>query len=136
MVPTMNTHFDYRALGRSAVLLALVVLAVGCGPLRHGSAASRALLVFTNESLDQADVYAAGPDGNPIRIGTVLAGRTDTLVVPAAVTGQGGSVNIVARLLARSNTPRSGAFTLHEGEAMHVRLPPDERTLIVIPDRS
>src|SRR5207247_5747024 len=69
---------------RRAAFLALVGLAGpgACGPFHRGTSASAAI-IFKNESLDQADVYASGPDGNPVRIGTVFAGATDTLRVPA-----------------------------------------------------
>ena len=117
---------------RSAGLLALVAIAGACGPFHRGSS-STAQIVFKNESLDQADVYAAGPDGNPVRIGTVFAGATDTLRVPATVIGQGGNINVSARLLARNIVPRTGMFSLREGERVNIRLPADERTLVVLP---
>jgi hypothetical protein len=115
-----------------AALAALFVVGGACGPFHMGTD-QRAYLIFANESLDQADVYATGLDGFPIRIGTVFAGRTDTLPVPETVTGQGGSVNISARLLARSGVPQSGLVSIRPGDKLLVRLPSDEKMLVVLP---
>lgn len=125
----MNTA---RSVLRSSVTLALVAFAAACGPFRMGSAETAAI-VFTNDSIDQADVYAVGPDGAPFRLGTVLAGQTSTLTVPATVLGQGGNINVAARLLAHNRAPQTGAFSLRTGDQVRVRLPSDEKTLIVLP---
>ena len=123
---------------RLASLLAIVALSTvgGCGLLRRGPAndVPRTLLYFTNESLDQADVYAVSPGSETTRIGTVMAGRTDTLVVPASVVGR-GEVSVIARLLARSITPTTGRVALQPGDRLQIRLPPDQRTLVVLPAR-
>src|SRR5437762_12138333 len=70
--------------GRIAVLAAVVIPAIACGPFHRGGPPD-AVVVFKNEATDQADVYALGPGGEPTRIGTVFAGRTDTLRVPTSV---------------------------------------------------
>ena len=121
--------------GRLALLAcaATVAGAAACGPFHRGSGQPPALLYFTNESLDQADVYAALPGNQPIRIGTVLAGRTDTLTVPADMAARGGNVNILARLLARSAVPTSGPIPIRPGDRLVVRLPVDQRMLVVLP---
>jgi hypothetical protein len=111
----------------------LVATAAACGPLRRGPAP--ALIIFSNQSLDQADVYAISSSGGQMRIGTVMAGRTDTLRLPPGAVGGDNSANIVARLLARSLTPSTGPVTLNPGDKIQVTLSSDERVLSVLPAR-
>jgi hypothetical protein len=73
------------------------------------------------------------PGNPPIRIGTVMAGRTDTLTVPREVASRGENVNVFARLLARSARPSSGPLPIHPGDRLTVRLPVDEKMLVVLP---
>ena len=123
-------------IGPRLTLIAFAAAALGaaaCGPFHRGAGQPPAYLYFTNESLDQADVYAALPGNQPIRIGTVMAGRTDTLTVPPDIVGRGQNVNIVARLLARSSAPSSGPIPLHPGDRLVVRLPVDQKLLVVLP---
>jgi hypothetical protein len=129
----MNKPPNRRSVFRFAILVPVLALGAACGPLHRGSEPSTTL-VFSNESLDQAAVYAAGPNGNAIRIGTVFPGRTDTLVVPSSLVGE-GSINVTARLLARSTVPRTGSFAIHAGDQFLIRLPPDENLLVVLPGR-
>jgi hypothetical protein len=126
---------NVRARGRLSLALfaALIAAPAACGPFHRGSS-PEAQIVFVNESIDQADVYAAGPDGNAIRIGTVFGGRTETLRVPSSIVSQGGTISLTARILADGSVG-SGAFTLNSGDTMRVRLPPDKRSLVVLPDR-
>jgi hypothetical protein len=128
-----NPSSTVRSLRRGAVALCAITVSA-CGPLRMGSA-PRAMIIFTNEALDQADVYATTSGTTPVRIGTVLSMRTDTLYIPASMTGQASSLNILARPLSKSITAQTGAITLAAGESLRVRFPADERTLIVLPDR-
>jgi len=106
--------------------------AAACAPLHKGKGQPPAYLYFTNESLDQADVYAVLPGDQPVRIGTVAAGRTDTLTVPPEISSR-GNVNVVARLLARSARPSSGPIPLHPGDRLAIRLPIDQKMLVVLP---
>ena len=110
-------------------------LSVGCGRLHRGDAggdlAALARLYFTNESLDEAALYAVS-GSQQVRLGTVMAGRTDTLVVPSSVLGA-GTLRLVARPLARSIRPQSGLISLQFGDELVVRLPSDEKMLIVLP---
>jgi len=129
-----------RSLTRSARRVAAAVCVLGvagtaaCGHLgMGGSGESDALIVFHNESLDQADVFAVAPGSNLERIGTVLPGRADTLRVRASMLATGSGVNILARLLARSNTPSTGNIPLHSGDMFDVRLTSDGRTLSALP---
>ena len=117
---------------RLMIFAVAAVGAAGCGPFHKGKGLPPAYLYFTNESLDQADVYAVLPGDQPVRIGTVAAGRTDTLTVPPEISTR-GNVNVVARLLARSARPSSGPLPLHPGDRLAVRLPIDEKMLVVLP---
>ncbi|HKH94558.1 MAG TPA: hypothetical protein VKA54_22315 [Gemmatimonadaceae bacterium] len=90
-------------------------------------------LEFKNESLAQADVFiAASGAGGARRIGTVFAGRTETLTVPREIAGR-GTITVFARLLARTRTPSTGSIALAPGSRLSVRLPMDERSLYVMP---
>src|SRR5881394_2231496 len=123
---------------KKLLIVALATYGAVLGACGHfgmgGSAADRALIVFKNQSLDQADVYAVAPSSDWTRIGTVMPGRADTLVVPAGLTAT-GSVNIVARLLSKSNTPSTGPLPLRGGDMFDVTLQPDERSLVALPSR-
>jgi hypothetical protein len=125
-----------RSLTNRVRLILFAVAAIGaaaCGPFHKGKGEPPSYLYFTNESLDQADVYAVLSGNQPIRIGTVAAGRTDTLTVPPEVVTRGENVNVVARLLARSSRPSSGPIPLHPGDRLEVRLPIDQKMLVVLP---
>jgi len=120
-----------RALAVVAAALALS----SCGPFHRGSQ-PESVVVFRNQSPDQADVYAIGSGGDPMRIGTVFAGRTETLRVPSAITGASSRVNIVARIFASGRVVVTGPFTLMPGDSMDVTLTGDEKILSVLPSRS
>jgi len=129
-----------RSLTKSArrVVVAACVVAVAgtaaCGHLGMGSGGeSDALIAFHNESMDEADVFVVAPGSSLERIGTVLPGRTDTLRVRSSMLATGSGVNILARLLARSNTPSTGNIPLHAGDMFDVRLTSDGRTLSALP---
>lgn len=121
-----------RRTGVVALAAAIAGLAA-CGPFRRNSGQAPALLYFTNESLDPADVYAVTSNDQRTRIGTVFAGRTDTLTVPTDIAARGDNVNLVARLLARSATPSSGPIPIRPGDHLVVRLPVDQKVLVVLP---
>jgi hypothetical protein len=128
---------SFVGMGRRAVAAACMVGMVGAAACGHlgmgGPGAEDALIVFHNESLDQADVFAVAPGTNFERIGTVFPGRTDTLRVRASMVATGSGVNIVARLLARSNTPSTGNIPLHSGDMFDVRLNSDGRSMSALP---
>jgi hypothetical protein len=114
-------------------MLATVAGLAACGPLhRGGGPPQTAIVVFTNESIDQADVYAV-TGSQAVRIGTVFAGRTESLKVPGDVAGRGVNVNIVARLLAHRNAPSTGPIAINPGDRYAIRLPADQRQLVVMP---
>ena len=87
---------------------------------------------FKNESLAQADVFVVLSSSERRKLGTVFAGRTETLTIPSEIARR-GSVNIVARLLARSRAPSTGSLALSPGARLSVRLPMDEKALYVLP---
>jgi hypothetical protein len=117
-----------------ALATASLVATASCGRVMHlGSDEPAAQVIFTNQSLDQADVYTVIDAGVGRRLGTVFAGRTDTLDVPVEVVSRGGTVNIVARLLARSFNPSTGPLVISSGEVLKVTLPSGEQTLTVLP---
>ena len=107
---------------------------VSCGRLKPGQSVSaeQAVVIFTNESLAQADVFAVAPSVSARRIGTVMSGRTETLTVPAEIATR-GTLQLVARLLASPRAPGSGTIAIRPGDRLAVRLPLDERTLVVLP---
>ena len=118
-----------------ASAFALVALVVGCGRFVRGSGEPPARIVFVNESIDQATVYAVAPGSEFRRIGTVIPGRSDTLTVPSDMVRRAGTLNIVARLLARSDMAQTGAVSMRPGELYEVRLAPNSRILSFLPAR-
>jgi hypothetical protein len=128
----MRTFSTTPRLRRCAPFILLLAVATACGPLRRGTGPQPAVIYFTNESLDQASVYVVGPGLDFRRIGTVFPGRTDTLTVPADVTAR-GTVNIVARLLARSELPQTGPVSVRAGEQYRVTLPINGLLLSFLP---
>ena len=120
---------------RAVVAIAAALALAGCGPFHRGNQ-PESVIVFRNQSPDQADVYAIGSGGAPIRIGTVFAGRTETLRVPTSVTGASSRVNVVARIFASGRLVVTGPFTLMPGDSMDVTLTSDEKILSVLPSRS
>jgi hypothetical protein len=119
---------------RSLISLSTALLLTACGPFHRGGP-PEAAIIFHNDSTDQADVYALGSGGDPIRIGTVFAGRTETLKVPSTATGATSRVNVVARIFASGRVVSTGPFTLESGQTMDVRLTSDEKMLAVLPSR-
>lgn len=121
---------------RRWALVPAMALAIGaaCAPLKKGTGAPPALIVFHNDGIDQAAVYIAVSGVEFRRIGTVMPGRVDTLTVPRDLTNR-GSVNIVARILARSVVPQTGPVTIVAGEVYDVRMPMDQKFLSFLPGR-
>ena len=94
------------------------------------------MVEFNNESLAQADVFVRAQGSDTRRIGTVLAGRKEDLVLPREIANR-GSITVFARLLAklgcaehRASRRRRPART----SASACRI--DERTLVVLPGQS
>jgi len=130
---TMNYRYIGRRRSRLA-LAALTVVIAACSTVGRGSGQPSSAIIFTNESLDQAAVYVVAPGVEFRRIGTVIPGRTDTLTVPSDLVARAGTLNIVARLLARNDLPQTGPVTLTPGDRYRVRLGSDARILSFLPD--
>lgn len=121
---------------RRGIALAFALVATAaCGPFHRG-AEPESIVVFHNQSTDQADVYALGPGGDPSRIGTVFAGRTETLRVNQAITGGANRVNVIARIFPGGRVLSTGPFSLGPGDSMDVTLSTDEKILSVLPSTS
>lgn len=114
-----------------ALAVALVVTAA-CGPFHRG-AEPESVVVFHNESTDQADVYALAAGGDPTRIGTVFPGKTETLRVPQTITGGANRLNVIARIFPGGRVVSSGPFSIYPGDTMVVTLSSDEKILSVLP---
>lgn len=124
-----RAHF----LGRALVALALLALPLGCGRFHSGDlGGDEAYIVFVNQSLDLADVYAIPSGGGAVRVGSAQAGATTTLTVPGDLLTR-GPLDIVARLLAASRTPRTGPVSFSRGDRLQITLPANENTLTVLP---
>jgi hypothetical protein len=121
---------------RALVLFALVAVSA-CRSTQTGTAADQAVyepstIEFRNESLKQADVFVVSSGSGARRIGTVFAGRTESLEIPRDIATR-GNINVVARLLASSRAPSTGSLAIGPGTHLSVRLPMDEKSLYVLP---
>jgi hypothetical protein len=125
-----------RALQRRGAAILLLSVTVVAGACSHrpetAPRADTAWIIFSNESLEQADLFAVAPGIGSRKLGTVFSGRTDTLKVSGALAMTGG-LSLVARTLTGS-TAGSGSVALHAGEALRVRLPLDRKQLVVLPN--
>ena len=119
-------------LRRIAIFAGLAIPVAACGPFHRGGPPDP-IVVFNNQSVDQADVYAVGTGGEPVRIGTVFGGRRDSLHIRMSAVGGSGSVNIIARIFASNRAPRTGPFSLNPGDIVEVTLSPDGKVLSVLP---
>jgi hypothetical protein len=102
------------------------------GNIAESESAEPTTFEFKNESLAQADVYVAASGSGARRLGTVFAGRTETLTVPREIAIR-GTITVIARLLARSRVPSTGSIAISPGDRLSIRLPMDERALYVLP---
>jgi hypothetical protein len=138
---TLMSIFTRRVAPSSRVLV-LVLLAALTACARNQSGkdmgnlgdepAEPTTIEFRNESLAQADVFVVLSSSERRKLGTVFAGRTETLTIPSELARR-GSVSIVARLLARTRAPSTGSLALSPGAHLSVRLPMDEKSLYVLP---
>jgi hypothetical protein len=118
----------------SRFLLLTVAAVAACGPFHQGRTPD-SVVIFNNQSLDQADVYAARGGGGEVRIGTVFSNRREALRLPSAVSSS-GDFTVIARIFASNRRPRTGPLQLAIGDTIEVTLPPDGRSLTVLPPRS
>ena len=124
------------------VTLALAAAASACLPAQRPDGAptpspdAPVSVVFENQSLYDAAVYALGAGGLPVRIGTVNGGQTQVLTLRNYVMGGNGSVTFVARLLAHRGAPSTGPIMLYPGDRVAVTLPSTGNILGVLPARA
>ena len=133
----MSIAVRCSARSRRAIALLAVAALSACHRNRTASeidaeANEPSTIEFKNESLAQADVFVSAASSGARRLGTVFAGRTETLTIPKDIAIR-GSINIVARLLARSRLPSTGSIAISPGTHLSVRLPLDEKALYVLP---
>ena len=136
------SSFRTRPAARVALFLTLVAVSACArnrpgrddGNIAESEANEPTTIEFQNESLAQADVFVASSGSGARRIGTVFAGRSETLTIPREIAVR-GQITIVARLLARTRAPSSGSIAISPGTSLSVRLPMDERALFVLPAR-
>ena len=123
---------------RQLILPAMLVVLPACSRNQANTdvtSGDATVVEFNNESLAQADVFVRAQGADTRRIGTVMAGRKEDLVVPREIVNA-GSITVFARLLARSGVPSTGPVAVAPGTHLSVRLPVDERTLVVLPAQS
>lgn len=133
-MPILSRH-AVRA--RHAFILVALVALSACHRNRTAAEIDQAsneptTIEFKNESLAQADVFVSTQSSGARRLGTVFAGRTETLTIPKDVAIR-GTINVVARLLARSHVTSSGSIAISPGTHLSIRLPLDEKALYVLP---
>ena len=91
-----------------------------------------AAVIFSNESLNQSDLFAVISGSSESRkLGTVFAGRTETLRVPYDML-QRGNLSLVARMLS-GGVLSSGQVSIRPGDTVRVELPLNQRMLVVLP---
>src|SRR3954470_15161012 len=98
---------SYRSMLVGSIALAGTV---SCGGFHSGAQPGEGptTVVFQNQSLEQADLYAIRRSAGALRLGTIMSGRTDTLQIADGTIPAGENVDFVARLLAKGSTPHSG----------------------------
>ena len=131
----MSNQYSIIRYLRSAAAALLLAAAAACGPFHKGGGTPPATLVFHNEALDQATVYAVAPGSDFVRVGTVMPGRTEELSVPGDIALRSGTLNIVVRLLAHSGLAETGPVAIQPGERYDVTLPLDGRLVSFLPAR-
>lgn len=122
------------ARGAGLLVLASAAILGGCSrnlPETEPSNAPAAV-IFSNQSLTQSDLFAVISGSSESRkLGTVFAGRTETLRLPYEMANR-GSLSLVARLL-NGGTLSSGQVSIRPGDTVHVELPLSRNMLILLP---
>jgi hypothetical protein len=124
----------YDALRRIGLVVVAALAAACSSATRTGTAGTDrpAVILFTNQALDQAAVYAIRSGGDVRRIGTVPSGRTETIVLPRDFVSA-GSITIVAVPLASNRAASTGPVTMRPGDRYAVTLPTSENILSLLP---
>jgi hypothetical protein len=124
-----------RSIARCTPLIALAFLGA-CSRNQPDTDAvpsnAPAAVIFSNESLTQSDLFAVISGSSESRkLGTVFAGRTETLRVPYEFTRRGG-VSFVARML-NGGLLSTGVVSIQAGDTVHVQLPLNHNMLVLLP---
>ena len=91
-----------------------------------------AAIIFSNESLTQSDLFAVISGSSESRkLGTVFAGRTETLRLPYDMARR-GSLSLVARML-NGGLLSTGTVSIRPGDTVHVQLPLNHNMLVLLP---
>jgi hypothetical protein len=102
-------------------------------PAEESQAASPAVVTFTNQGLDQVDVYAVRSSSGRRRLSTVAAGRSETFTVPRDIVFGAGAVTIIAVPLASNRVVSTGPVTIRPGDRLTITFPATQNTLVVLP---
>jgi hypothetical protein len=92
-------------------------------------------ITFENQSLEVATIYVVSQSGYRARIGQVIPGRTQRLVVPRGVVGAASTVDIVAVSIGRRVIARSGPVNLSPGDSYSASLSSLANIVSVLPAR-
>jgi hypothetical protein len=90
-------------------------------------------VTFTNEGLDQVDVYAVRSSSGRRRLASVAAGRSETFTVPRDLVFSAGPVTIIAVPLASNRVVSTGPITIRPGDRLAITMPVTQNTLTVLP---
>jgi hypothetical protein len=116
----------------SALAGTLLLGPVACQPHRVGGAPANTVpLVFSNETMEKADVYVSTTGVQGRRLGAVLGGETTTLKVPSEYYTN-GYVLFWTVLRDRPQGPWVDLFNVRAGEELRVRLPQNSSRLSLI----
>ena len=132
MAAAFRTTRFIRAAHVLAVATLGTMLAACAGARSALPSSERSMIIFSNESFVEATLYATVGSGRGYRMGTVMAGRTDTLALPISIENR-GNVVFYADLLARTESPSTSSISIRPGEWLLVRLPSSLSGLQVLP---
>lgn len=121
-----------RHLRRLRPLAASALCAIACGPPRTAATtggAAEVLIIFRNESLNQADVFVVGSASDMARVGSVYGNHTDTISFDLRSVSGSGTLSMLARVRQTGRAARSGPVALHRGDILRVTLPMSETML-------
>ena len=132
--------------GRIRAFLAPTVVAAGFACAGAGSSAHPgspppaadnrgATVYFKNDSWDQVAVYAFTSGLSRTRIGTVMAGRAETLTIPSMMINASGGVHIFTIPLGKNEVADTGPLIFRAGEAVEISQPGNQQILVVLPAR-
>ncbi|HEX2780153.1 MAG TPA: hypothetical protein VHM30_11680 [Gemmatimonadaceae bacterium] len=112
-------------------LAILALSAIACGPPRTAGAggAAEILIIFRNESLNQADLFVVGSVSEQARVGSVYGNHTDTLSFDLRSVSGSGTLSMLARVRQTGRVVRSPLVALHKGDILRVTLPMSETML-------